>query len=38
MVSMMIEAAQIMESVKEIKEYFKDEGIKLFELDVDCCL
>lgn len=32
------ESEKIIEAVKEVKEMFHDEGIKLFEINVDCCL
>lgn len=32
------EAKKILDAVKEVKKYFQDEGLRLFELDVETCL
>jgi len=32
------EADLIRESIEELKQYFKDEGVKMFEIDVVCCV
>ena len=32
------EVDEIKKTISELKEYFKDEGIKFFETDIVCCL
>lgn len=32
------EAQKIIKAVKEAKSYFKDEGLKLYETDIACCV
>ncbi len=32
------EADLIREAIEELKQYFKSEGVKMFELDVVCCV
>ena len=32
------EAQKIVKAVKEVKSYFKDEGLKLYETETSCCV
>ena len=32
------EAEKVIDAVKNVKELFFDEGLKLFEMEVDCCI